>query len=406
MVASLAAADSLALPPEYEIHANGNFADSDSLPPPPEYEVHAENTFTEASLAAADSLALPPDEESALPSEWEEKRRKKRHIVVSVLSSCTFLLVGIIVLSIVLTKTDVGRNGESIDNLKESIKDDNILSSDPDRLHDIYFVLESKVHNPAALLDMGTPEGKAYSTLVEERKAKTAVALRSTDDFVIQRYALLVLHFGTDGGAWTNTAGWVTQSEACEDWHGVLCENSLVTGIDLDGNNLDGKIPEDFCLMNRLKFLRLSGNKVKPPSCFSRLSELQELDFRSNDYAGELPIGLYAIISLTSLELSDNEFVGSIDVLFPEVKSSGPIFPNLLTLNLANNNLSGEIPESSLRRLRSLDKLILNGNPQLSGSLNEMCKGDDISEIDADCDNVSCKCCTKGKNCPSSMLPV
>jgi hypothetical protein len=158
--------------------------------------------------------------------------------------------------------------------------------------------------------------------------------------------------------------------------------------------------------MNRLKFLRLSGNKVEPPSCFSRLSELQELDFRSNDYAGGLPSGLYAILSLTSLELSDNEFVGSIDVLFPEVKSNRPIYPNLLTLNLANNNLSGEIPESSLRRLQSLDKLILNGNPQLSGSLNEMCKGDDISEIDADCDNVSCKCCTKGKNCPSSMLTV
>jgi Leucine-rich repeat (LRR) protein len=158
--------------------------------------------------------------------------------------------------------------------------------------------------------------------------------------------------------------------------------------------------------MNRLKFVRLSGNKVKPPSCFSRLSELQELDFRSNDYAGELPNGLYALPSLTSLELSGNEFVGSIDMLFPEVKSNGPIFPNLRTLNLANNNLSGEIPENALRRLRSLDNLILNGNPQLSGSLNEMCKGDDISQIDADCDKVSCKCCTMGKNCPSSLLPV
>ena len=155
--------------------------------------------------------------------------------------------------------------------------------------------------------------------------------------------------------------------------------------------------------MNDLKILRLSGNEVKLPSCFSRLSNLEELDFRGNDYAGGLPSDLYSMPSLTHLELSDNEFSGSIDALFPESTSDESIFPNLTTLKLANNNLSGEIPESTLRRMSSLDSIDLHGNPELSGSLNEMCKGDGISQIDADCDKVSCKCCRSGNKCPSSL---
>lgn len=145
---------------------------------------------------------------------------------------------------------------------------------------------------------------------------------------------------------------------------------------------------------------------VEIPSCLPKLSELNELDLRGNDYVGELPSNLYAMPSLTSLQLSDNEFEGSIDRLFPKAKSNDPIFPNLRTLNLANNNLSGKIPENTLRKLPNLEALILNGNKQLSGSLNEMCKGDELSRIDADCDVVSCKCCTSGESCPSSPAPV
>merc|ERR1712166_934502 len=87
--------------------------------------------------------------------------------------------------------------------------------------------------------------------------------------------------------------------------------------------------------------------------------------------------------SLTYLQLSDNVFTGSLDALFPADASDQPIFPNLTTLNLANNDLSGQIPESRLRRMPNLKQLILHGNPDLSGSLNEMCKGNVISQIDS-----------------------
>ncbi|OEU15539.1 L domain-like protein [Fragilariopsis cylindrus CCMP1102] len=397
-------------------------------------------SFPEPSLAAADSLALSLKEEvyveHILPSEdeiakEEEKKyiRKKRIARICCISSCIGLLIGIIVLAVMLTKhkkikeddfergivvndgsgigsiesieTNVETNVDEATSVEASKDGDNIFIAES--LPELYYLLESKVYNATALLDLDTPEGKAYNFLLEEEEIKkNSLVLRSINDIDLERYALLVFYFGSDGSAWTNTAGWSNPSEACENWYGVTCQDSLVTGIDLDRNNLYGEISEDFCLMNNLKKIRLSDNEVKLPSCFSKLSNLEELDYRGNNYDGELPNDLHSMSSLTYLQLSDNVFTGSLDALFPADASDQPIFPNLITLNLANNDLSGQIPESRLRRMPNLKQLILHGNPDLSGSLNEMCKGDVISQIDVDCDKISCKCCQSGNNCPSS----
>ena len=122
---------------------------------------------------------------------------------------------------------DTGDTVSSIDSAEGSV--DQTVAPIPG----IYYLLESKVHRPANLLDMDTPEGKAFSVLVDETKAKEPASSRSVDGIDLQRYALLVLYFGSDGGAWTNKSGWSTVSEICEDWHGVVCQDALVTGIDL-----------------------------------------------------------------------------------------------------------------------------------------------------------------------------
>jgi hypothetical protein len=271
---SLAAANSLAVPLDFEIDETDNFVDAsqESLPPelhdsadslalppelhdstaslalPPEHDIYAIRSFAEGSLAAADSLALPPDEEfqveHAHPEEGEGKTKKRERISVlrrkiSVLCILIFLLVGIVVLSVVLTKSkkDVGSTSQAIEkkegSAQESMKDDNIFSTEPEDLPELYFFLESKVHDPAALLDINRSEGKAFNVLVEERDANKSTALSSIEDFLVQRYALLVLYFGTGGGGWTSTAGWSTRSEAYEEWYGVECSNSLVTGLEL-----------------------------------------------------------------------------------------------------------------------------------------------------------------------------
>ena len=199
------------------------------------------------SLAAADSLALssegPEGEifvEHTLPSdEIVEKKtaikRKIRRNLMMCFSAC--LLVGIVLLAVMLTRpkrdpeiagtADTGDTVSSIDSAEGSV--DQTVAPIPG----IYYLLESKVHRPANLLDMDTPEGKAFSVLVDETKAKEPASSRSVDGIDLQRYALLVLYFGSDGGAWTNKSGWSTVSEICEDWHGGVCQDALVTGIDL-----------------------------------------------------------------------------------------------------------------------------------------------------------------------------
>eukprot|EP00536_Pseudo-nitzschia_multiseries_P003975 jgi/Psemu1/237147/estExt_Genewise1.C_630099 len=348
------------------------------------------------------------------------------------LSAALLAIVGItvIVLAVVLTRGKNSADGDNAfdrgssidgiegslqteqiaqkeDNIKDNIKDnieaeEDVIVLEADPLPEIYFLLQSKVNNPEALLDTNTPEGKAFRVLVEQSKTKDSASFRSIDDIDLERYALLVLYFGADGGAWTNTEGWSTSSEACDNWHGVTCQNSFVTGIDLDGNNLHGKIPEDFCLMGGMKTLRLGGNKVELPSCVSNLASLEELNFKGNGFSGKLPMDLHSMQSITVLDLSDNDFAGSIDSLFPELSTSfQPVFPKLNTLNLSNNKLHGKIPQNMLRRMTHLDTLVLSGNPKLTGSLNEICKGGGMSKIEADCQKVSCKCCTSGNKCPS-----
>ena len=240
---SLAATDSLALPLESDMEseidsyesnsiAEESIAATDASVLSPEDEVHVNISFAEGSLAAADSLALPQDEDAyadhSLYGKVQRKWKRRRNIL---LTFSAFLLIAIIALAVVLTRTKDGSTGQSIDNIEwseeENKKDGTIF------LPEIYFLLEPKVHNPAALLDMNVPEGKAFSVLVEESEANQSTALRSSADSYIQRYALLVLYFGTNGGAWINSAGWTTPSEDYEEWYGVVYSDPYVIGIDL-----------------------------------------------------------------------------------------------------------------------------------------------------------------------------
>ena len=208
------------------------------------------NRSADASLAAADSLALPIDkefdEEFAIPSEGKDKNDTTKNIVRRKIVLCfsSIILVGIIVLSIILARIKGNGLGESIDKIEDG---DNIFLSNPDKLSDIYSLLEPRVHNPEALLDADSPEGRAFNILLDERKAENSTALRPK--FYTQRYALLAFYFGTNGGNWTNSTGWSSRSEAYEEWHGLILEDSIVVGIDI------GEIIRIFILPVKLGFL-------------------------------------------------------------------------------------------------------------------------------------------------------
>ncbi|XP_057990155.1 receptor-like protein EIX2 [Hevea brasiliensis] len=112
---------------------------------------------------------------------------------------------------------------------------------------------------------------------------------------------------------------------------------SILTSLDLSGNNLDGKIPEELMKLAGLVVLNLSGNH----------------------FTGQIPESISELKQLLSLDLSSN-------------KLSGPIPPSMSSLsflgylNLSNNNLSGEIPYKG--QITTFDAPSFAGNPTLCGA--------------------------------------
>lgn len=119
-----------------------------------------------------------------------------------------------------------------------------------------------------------------------------------------------------------------------------------------------------------------------------------------NNLSGELPHELsHFSESLVDLNLFGGSLSGSIPDSYGNLTK-------LAGLSLAEHCLTGTVPES-LSRLSDLTYLIVNGNPELRGSLNGLCDGDQLrsggsfSYVSADCGDcpgsealLECDCCT------------
>ncbi|KAK4853621.1 hypothetical protein QYF36_011760 [Acer negundo] len=155
-------------------------------------------------------------------------------------------------------------------------------------------------------------------------------------------------------------------NDPCSDqWFGVVCFNDIVTGlrlqdmslsgtidvealrgipglrtISLVNNNFSGPLPE-FNKLGALKALFLSKNQFSgeiPNDFFSPMGSLKKLWLDRNKFTGKIPDSTMKLRNLIELHLENNQFSGSI----PPLKQ-----PTLVTsLDLSNNKLEGEIPES------------------------------------------------------------
>ncbi|KAF3950785.1 hypothetical protein CMV_023506 [Castanea mollissima] len=126
---------------------------------------------------------------------------------------------------------------------------------------------------------------------------------------------------------------------------------SLVTCIDLSGNNLTGRIPFEITSLTRLDTLNLSMNHL----------------------FGNIPKNIGDLQLLETLDLSNNKLFGPI----PESMSS---LTFLVHLNLSFNNLTGRIPSGD--QLQTInDATMYKGNPLLCGPpLLTKCPGDETSD--------------------------
>lgn len=112
---------------------------------------------------------------------------------------------------------------------------------------------------------------------------------------------------------------------------------SLVTSIDLSGNNIEGELPEQITKLSGLSALNLSRNSISGqiPESISNMHQLLSLDLSSNRLSGPIPASMSS--SLT--------FLGYLD--------------------LSYNNFSGKIPYSE--HMTTFDAWSFAGNPSLCG---------------------------------------
>ncbi|PRP81759.1 putative LRR receptor-like serine/threonine-protein kinase [Planoprotostelium fungivorum] len=170
-----------------------------------------------------------------------------------------------------------------------------------------------------------------------------------------------------------------------------LSGNSLTGSIDftnctslqelnLAGNQIAGPLP-NVTLMTKLTSLTLSGNLFygEIPDMFQRTTLLSTLDLSTNLLSGRIPPSLFNISGLQSISLNDNSLSGSIPPLF-QLQSlkyldlsfnnfSGTVAslpPSVRTLSMSFNQLEGRFPSAA--NLSSLIHLSINNN-QFAGAL-------------------------------------
>ncbi|KAK4432786.1 Pollen receptor-like kinase [Sesamum alatum] len=126
--------------------------------------------------------------------------------------------------------------------------------------------------------------------------------------------------------------------------------------LSLENNTFSGPLPE-FNHLSSLRSLFLSGNQfsgVIPQDYFDKMGSLKKLHLSRNKFTGPIPGSLTKLSNLIEMWLQDNEFSGPV----PSFEQK-----TLQTIDLSNNKLQGEIPQSMSRFPAS----IFQGNADLCG---------------------------------------
>jgi len=224
------------------------------------------------------------------------------------------------------------------------------------------------------------------------------------DSALTELYALRCIYESTNGDSWTSKTGWTDDQTGDFDecaWYGITCSAAdVVDSIDLNDNNLIGKLTPEVALLKSLELLELSYNNFQDstiPTEIGGISTLKILNLISANVKGDaskdleflisaadsgesvleqvwldynydgvdfsgsrIPTEIGLLTTLTSFSLLYNDFAGTIPT---EIG----LCTNMESLYLTYNALTGEIP-TEVGNMASLQVLSMYYNA-ISGSL-------------------------------------
>ncbi len=178
-----------------------------------------------------------------------------------------------------------------------------------------------------------------------------------------ERDILTAFHDATGGADWRERENWLTEEEIGR-WHGVETDTEgRVTGLWMQINGLEGRIPAELGQLSALRVLNLWGNgglSGPIPAELGGLSNLTHLALHDTGLSGSIPPELGGLAELYELTLQASGLTGPIP---PELGN----LSKMRFLALDHNALEGPIP-AELGNLAQLESLGLSGNA-LTGSI-------------------------------------
>ena len=231
-----------------------------------------------------------------------------------------------------------------------------IVNKDPKRLQDVLdFLAGSDISTAADLEDSNSAAHHAAIWIAQQDALQYAIPSHPSDSSTrfLQRYVLAVLYFTTAGTPWENNPGFLSDTDECgwseafdveeylapEISMGVSCNQQLqVTSLFLPGNGLKGDLPMELRYLSGLQLLGLQFNEItgKIPDFQDSLQGLLYVNLYSNNITGTIPSFWADMPQLEVLALGDNDLTGP-------VPSSIGMLTKLKTLSLDMNLLTGPL---------------------------------------------------------------
>lgn len=196
-----------------------------------------------------------------------------------------------------------------------------------------------------------------------------------------ERDILLSFFNVSDGPRWTVNTNWTITTSVCS-WFGVTCNNqSQVTELNLENNNLnttDGNVtsllfslpylqimdlqnntvPLNFKLVpakTKLQVLKLTATGLKSLQGISKLNDLLQLHVTENLLTGTIPNELFDLTNLQSVFLSFNSYGKTLPSLIGNLK-------NLEEFYLYENKITGQLPSKAISNLTNIKNFIMAKN--------------------------------------------